>query len=226
MRRIVRRDPQASNLDEAIKSDFVAALNRLLNRRYFYQAAHFKRVALTDEAEALLSRKPSKLSIIEIQRLNRLLLKASYPNEISESDEIIIQGSSGFGDDFMLGTKRREELPEDIKDSVLQIYEQAASSLGPVRFEWVRDRERVWIVQFHRGITATTGMTIYPGQAKAHRRFDVTRGIGALRTLIAKVRKTKDGIILVGDVGITSHLGDLLRRAKIPSRIEPSEPDS
>lgn len=220
--KIVGKDPQAKKLDQAIKADFVAALNRLLKRRDFYQAEYFKRVALTDEANALLSRKRSQLSDVEIQRLNRLILTASYPNEIGESEEIIVQGTGGYGDDFMLGSIK-EELPEDIKDSVLQIYEQAVASLGPVRFEWVRDRDSVWIVQLHRGITATTGMTIYPGKAKAYRRFDVTKGIGALRTLIAKVQGTKDGIILVGNVGITSHLGDLLRRAKIPSKIEPSE---
>jgi hypothetical protein len=31
---------------------------------------------------------------------------------------------------------------------------------------------------------------------------------------------TGEGIVLAGRVGITSHLGDLLRRARIPSRIE------
>jgi hypothetical protein len=34
---------------------------------------------------------------------------------------------------------------------------------------------------------------------------------------------TWNGIILLGHVGVTSHFGDLLRRARIPSRIE--EPD-
>jgi hypothetical protein len=48
----------------------------------------------------------------------------------------------------------------------------------------------------------------------------VSRGIDDLRALISKVRGTGEGIILVGKVGVTSHLGDLLRKAEIASRIE------
>jgi hypothetical protein len=50
--------------------------------------------------------------------------------------------------------------------------------------------------------------------------FEVSDGIEALRELIGRVRGTGEGIVLVGRVGVTSHLGDLLRRAQIPSRIE------
>jgi hypothetical protein len=44
----------------------------------------------------------------------------------------------------------------------------------------------------------------------------------ALRKLIAAIgeKNTDTGIILPGDVGITSHFGDLLRRARIPSRLK------
>jgi hypothetical protein len=52
----------------------------------------------------------------------------------------------------------------------------------------------------------------------------VAEGIGALRELIAGVDGSGDGVVLVGRVGVTSHFGDLLRRARVPSRIE--EPGS
>jgi hypothetical protein len=49
------------------------------------------------------------------------------------------------------------------------------------------------------------------------------RGIEELRELVDQLSGTDEGIVLVGSAGITSHLGDILRRARIPSRIEPSD---
>ena len=54
-----------------------------------------------------------------------------------------------------------------------------------------------------------------------YHRFDVTKHIDELRDLIARVQGTGEGIILAGNIGVTSHMGDLLRRARIPSHIEP-----
>ena len=49
--------------------------------------------------------------------------------------------------------------------------------------------------------------------------FKVKQGLEALRQLIPLAEKELVGIRLIGDVGITSHFGDILRKAKIPSRI-------
>jgi hypothetical protein len=92
-----------------------------------------------------------------------------------------------------------------------------------VRFEWVYDGRQPWAVQLHRGATLSSGRTVYPGQANTYHRFDVANEIEALRTLITKIKGTGEGIILVGNVGVTSHFGDLLRKAKIPSWIEPPQ---
>ena len=104
---------------------------------------------------------------------------------------------------------------------IRQLYEQASAKLGPVRIEWVHDKHgATWIVQIHRGITQSQGAVIYKGEADLYHRFDVSRGIDELRALISRVQGTGEGIILVGKVGVTSHLGDLLRKAEIASRIE------
>jgi hypothetical protein len=58
-----------------------------------------------------------------------------------------------------------------------------------------------------------------PGDAERWHRFEVGGGISALRGLIATLG-SGDGVVLVGRVGITSHFGDLLRRGRIPSRLE------
>jgi hypothetical protein len=133
----------------------------------------------------------------------------------------LIEGARGYGDRFMVGEAGREPLPEDVSDSMRARYEEARALLGPIRMEWVYDRAgSTWVVQFHRGATTTQGSVIHQGEASRYHRFEVSRGIDELRALISRVRGTGEGIILVGHVGVTSHLGDLLRKAEIPSRIE------
>ncbi|MGH9956376.1 MAG: hypothetical protein ACREBC_04495, partial [Pyrinomonadaceae bacterium] len=138
---------------------------------------------------------------------------------VERKGRVAIEGVSGYGTEFMLGSSP-ESLPKAVEDSVMELYGEASRQLGAVRFEWVYDGETSWIVQLHKGATSTLGTTIYPGEAKVLKRFDVREGIESLRKLIPTIG-TDEGITIVGDVGVTSHLGDLLRRARVPSRIEP-----
>ncbi|HEY0169865.1 MAG TPA: hypothetical protein VGB98_02345 [Pyrinomonadaceae bacterium] len=141
---------------------------------------------------------------------------------VVEADGAVrIEGAGGYGDRFMVGEAEVEELPGGVLASVRERFDEAHARLGPVRMEWVHDREGfTWVVQLHRGATTTQGSVIHRGEASRYHRFEVARGIDELRGLIASVRGTGEGIILVGHVGVTSHLGDLLRKAEIPSRIE------
>jgi hypothetical protein len=127
---------------------------------------------------------------------------------------------AGTGDDFMTGRRPPEDIPVDVMRAVRETFETACGLLGPVRFEWAWDGAAVWILQLHRGASAAAGRVIVPGEATRFHPLDVSQGIEALRELIARVQGTGEGIALVGRVGVTSHLGDLLRRARIPSRIE------
>ena len=147
-------------------------------------------------------------------------IQANYSGSLIVDAEggIVIQGVGGYGEDFMLG-RALSDLPAEIEYSVRDIYDRVAELLGPVGFEWVHDGNTVWLVQLHKGATRSLGNTVYPGEATFSHRFDVTEGIDALRELIKRTR-SHEGIVLIGRVGITSHLGDLLRKARIPSRIE------
>ena len=133
---------------------------------------------------------------------------------------ITIEGTRGFGDEFMVGRKKRDVLPGGIQAGVRRLYASVARRLGPVRFEWVADKRRTWIVQFHRGASPSYGRVIFPGKPTTFRRFDVEAGLEPLRSLVEEVARTGEGIALVGDVGVTSHFGDVLRRARVPSFIE------
>jgi hypothetical protein len=136
------------------------------------------------------------------------------------SGKALLEGVAGQGDDFMVGRRAAEPLPSIVQRRVLQTFRGATERLGPVRFEWVYAGKRVWIVQLHCGATATEGRVIFPGQAATYHSYATDTGIEGLRTLINRVSGTGEGIVLLGRVGITSHFGDLLRRARIPSRIE------
>jgi hypothetical protein len=141
---------------------------------------------------------------------------------VVETDgDVLIEGTRSYGDKFMVGLTGAQALPDHVVKAVRQRYEEARRHLGPVRMEWVYDTNKfTWIVQLHRGITTSQGSIIHKGEAEIYERFDVTRGIDQLRALIAEVQGTDKGIILVGNVGVTSHLGDLLRKAQIPSHLE------
>ena len=74
------------------------------------------------------------------------------------------------------------------------------------------------MLQLHLTDTAVTGTTIHPGAPSRWHRFDPSLGLDRLRDLIAGV-DADEGIEITAPIGVTSHAGDLLRRAAIPSRL-------
>lgn len=172
----------------------------------------------TDPFKLMNAEDPDGNRIASVLAQEGINAKYSGSLIVDRNGNIVAQGAEGYGDEFMLG-RVIDDLPLRIRISVAELYEEAATHLGPVRFEWVYDGNRTWIVQLHKGATSTLGNTIYPGEPGRFHRFDVREGIEALRDLIAQTGPD-DGIVLVGRVGVTSHLGDILRKARIPSRIE------
>ena len=131
---------------------------------------------------------------------------------------LLVEGVPGSGEDFMLARAAPGPLPDRVVDDVRQLGARAAAALGPVRFEWSHDGGTAWVVQLHQATTTATRTTLHPGTPARWRQFDPALGLERLRDLIAAV-DPGDGIELTSDVGVTSHAGDLLRRAAIPSRL-------
>lgn len=138
------------------------------------------------------------------------------------TEGVIIEGKKGHGDDFMVGTGTPDtDLPDHVKDAVTNIWEKACAIFGPVRFEWCYDKTgTLWIVQLHIGKSLSLGNVIYPGDPEHFEIFETNLGLEALRTFIEKAKRENFGIILKGNIAITSHFGDVLRRNRIPSRLE------
>jgi hypothetical protein len=132
--------------------------------------------------------------------------------------QAVIEGTQGEGDRFMLGKRAPEILPADISADVERTYEKAVSAIGPVRFEWVHDGECVWIVQLHKGGTSSDASTLVPGEAAEWAIFKASQGLDELRHFLSRL-PADVGVRIEGEVGLTSHFADLLRKTKRPARI-------
>ncbi|MBI2674385.1 MAG: hypothetical protein HYX22_01450 [Candidatus Yanofskybacteria bacterium] len=159
----------------------------------------------------------SKIAAIIIQHG----LKAHYSGSaITDStDNLVLEGCRGYGDKFMTGDRAPEALPSQVQGEVTFLHERIQEKLGPARFEWVYDGRLAWVVQLHRGRTATAGNIIYPGIPKDWLTFHTEAGLEALRELTLRAQAENLGIRVCGNVGLTSHFGDVLRKAKVPSTL-------
>jgi hypothetical protein len=157
-------------------------------------------------------------------RIASVLCQAAVPARYSgasivDSDgHLVIEGIEGEGNSFMLGTSGPRALPDAIMADVERTQAQAQARFGPVRTEWVHDGSRVWIVQLHRGQTQSSSQILVPGEAAQWIGFEVARGLEALRELLRSI-DDRSGVTLLGDVGMTSHIADLLRKSGVPARV-------
>lgn len=141
------------------------------------------------------------------------------------SGDLIIEGVKGAGVDFMLGEAAPVSLPVSIRNDLVILAEKLSVLRQPVRFEWVHDGAVPWVVQLHLGAVPSINRTIYPGTPKEFIRFDMNDGLEALRTLAEELKDGDTGLTIVGNIGLGSHVADVLRKAKIPSVIDTNRGD-
>jgi len=106
----------ACNGDIDDKSKVVQAFNHLLKQRGFYQSDDFTRVGISREARALIAHGQQNLTEAEIEKLNRLILEASYPQEIAKKGEIqtqITEVTLRRGDLGLIETVREAKMSPD-----------------------------------------------------------------------------------------------------------------
>lgn len=138
------------------------------------------------------------------------------------SDQDIIEGVAGKGDKFMVGEQPNNKLPDNVLCSVRKLNGEIRNHynlLGEVSIEWVYDGKDIWVVQLNQIKTSSSKNIIVEGNPNKYIKFDVNLGLEKLRGVIDNI-DSEIGIDLVGEIGITSHFGDLLRIAKIPSRLK------
>lgn len=139
---------------------------------------------------------------------------------ITDSEgEPVIEGVKGFGDKFMQGTDAGQAIPSNIISDVRKQYDFLSNNIGPVRFEWAHDGARVWILQLHTGRSSSYARFIFPGEPADWLQFEVGSPLSLLRDLVQYAQKNNSGIKVIGNVGMSSHVADVLRKAQIPSLI-------
>lgn len=154
-------------------------------------------------------------SILAQQSVDAVYSGAAVPSK----KELLIEGVMGFGDDFMVGNASPVALPSDVITKIQTIYIELKSLLGEINFEWVYDGTNVWLVQLSKSTILSSSKIIYPGKVSQYISFNVNNNLEDLRNLIKKL-PVDTGIELIGRIGITSHFGDVLRNAHIPSKLK------
>lgn len=170
----------------------------------------------TDPFRSMAAEDPENETIASIIGQASVVPHYSGASIVLQSGEIATEGVAGAGDAFMQGTAKAQPLPSEVLEDVRRLH-AAASELGPIRLEWVHDGERPWVVQMHRGATVSAVDVLVPGEARHWTPFEVANGLEQLRRLIAQLQPGH-GVELIGEVGLTSHIADVIRKANVPAR--------
>jgi hypothetical protein len=161
----------------------------------------------------------------ENTRLSSVLIQDEVPAEYSGAiltdvnGDPIIEGIPGHGDLLMLGSAAPIELPEHLRWMLRELHDRIRHDFGSIRVEWVFDGERVWILQLQQEAATSAGTVIVEGDFSREVTFKTEAGLEELRVLTGRLMGTGSAVRLVGNVGVTSHMADVLRRANIPSRL-------
>lgn len=155
------------------------------------------------------------VSILSQHSVDAIYSGAALPSR----NDLIIEGVEDFGDDFMLGKASPIDIPINVKSMIHEIYSLLKEQLGEVNFEWVFDGTNVWIVQLSKSSIISTSKIIYPGKVNKYIQFFVDNGLESLRELLKSI-DNQTGVELIGNIGITSHFGDILRNAQVPSKLK------
>lgn len=178
---------------------------------------------LMEEEEAKGSNEINIASILSQAAVDALYSGASFVTEYETGD--LIEGVSGNGDKFMVGEQDKVELPTDVIEAVKTLNNKIRNhhkELGDVSVEWVFDGKTVWLVQLNQlkgenKYKNSESNIIVHGNPSYYEKVFVKDGLDSLRNKIDLLKDKDIGIELIGNIGVTSHFGDLLRLGNIPS---------
>jgi hypothetical protein len=173
----------------------------------------------TDPFKLIAAEDPDGSAISSVVIQEEVNPKFSGALLTSLDGEPIIEGVAGSGDALMLGGVAPTTLPEPLIAKIKELHHALWSNFGAIRLEWVFDGEQVWIVQLQQEPAKSTGTIIVSGEFTSEVTFRTEEGLDRLRMLAAELQDKSTAIKLIGNIGVTSHMADILRRTNIPSRL-------
>jgi len=116
-------------------------------------------------------------------------------------------------------------LPTEVIEAVKTLNNKKRSyhkEIGDVSVEWVYDGNIVWLVQLNQlkgenKYKNSESNIIVQGSPSHYEKVFVKDGLDSLRSKIDLLKDKNIGIELIGNIGVTSHFGDLLRLSNIPA---------
>jgi hypothetical protein len=171
----------------------------------------------------LLSREDAEqhllASVLSQESVDALYSGATKPSDNLESD--VVEGVFGHGDQFMVGQDAPVVLPQEVVEDVREVTADLRMQLGDVRIEWAHDGAQVWILQMHRVLNAAGNLLGSNAEVPVTSwlTYESTAGLEKLRDLVAVAAAQKQGIKVVGDFGMTSHIGELLSSSPVPIQL-------
>lgn len=172
-----------------------------------------------DPFKLLAIEDPDGTAIVSVLRQDAVPARHSGAAIVTADGRLAVEGKAGEGDGLMLGVDHHEPLPTAVCRDVSEAYARLEQSLGPSRFEWVHDGSRVWVVQLHLGATSSSATTLVPGTCSHWVAFEASQGLDALRGVLRDL-PVDGGLRIVGRIGLTSHLADLIRKAGRPATMD------
>ncbi|WP_156762994.1 hypothetical protein [Mycobacterium sp. E787] len=163
-------------------------------------------------------------SVLSQEGVDALYSGATKPTDNPEFD--VVEGVSGRGDRFMVGRDAPQELPKEVIEDVRKVTADLRKQLGGIRIEWAHDGSQVWILQMHRVFNASSKPVGRHADAPVTSwlSYETIAGLETLRDLIAAAATRNQGIEVVGDFGLTSHIGELLSSSPVPIRLRRPAP--
>lgn len=171
-----------------------------------------------DPYKLLAGEDPDGTAIASVLSQSGVVAHYAGASLVDANGNVVVEGVAGLGDAFMLGTHLPEKLPAEIIADVERAHCAMSQTFGPVRTEWVHDGQSVWIVQLHRGATTSTAHVLVPGERDKWVGFQASQGLEALRALLSSMDHDA-GVEIVGEIGITSHMADVVRKSAVPTRV-------
>lgn len=144
----------------------------------------------------------------------------------AESDSPIVEGVRGFGMSYMEGKQNPDTLDKAVVSRIGDVYRQIKYNLKyrlspDVSFEFVLDqRNRGFIVQLQLTsnlFNTVSGEINLKDIDRPLLEFNATsQSLDDLRNLVSTAEKEDKGIRVLGNVGLTSHIADILRNSRVP----------